>query len=285
MNFVHISDTHFRHQPMQEDALFPLEKIVDWEGKRLRKLLSIVKNQSQRPDFVVLTGDLVHESNAEDYRLLRELLDDELQVIPYYVALGNHDSRAAFQKGFLGKDEIDIPYYAVSERNGLRIISLDTCLEDRFLSGQIGETQLDFLKAELSALSPKGTLILMHHPMALTYALGFGMPGKHALTLSKDTDTLAALFVQSDVRAVLSGHTHFPSLHTNHNILYATAAGSAFGIDPTNQSKMMFQDTASYFVGRIEEHAIFMAPVNVPFSGETLFEFDFPAYVPMEETA
>lgn len=272
MNFVHITDTHFRHQPMERNEHFPLDKIVDWDGVRLREVLRSAK--SQKLDFVVITGDLVHESNAEDYRLFKILLDEELPDVPYYVALGNHDRRAAFFQGFWGKQAENAPYYSTFDQDGLRIIALDSCLEDGYVKGQLGEAQLDFLKAELANPSPKGTLILMHHPMELVYKFGHGMVDGHGLVLGNDAEALSTLIAQSDVHAVLSGHTHFPSIHSGGGALFATASGSAFGLDPTNQSTMIFQNTASYFMGRVEEGKVFIGQVNMPFSGEVLFEID-----------
>src|SRR3546814_18425357 len=51
-----------------------------------------------RPDFVLVTGDLVEGGSEAEYRHLRERLAPP--AMPVFLAPGNHDGRAAFRATF-----------------------------------------------------------------------------------------------------------------------------------------------------------------------------------------
>src|SRR6056297_844106 len=80
-----------------------------------------------QPDLVMLTGDLANHGVEADYLRVKKVLDG--MELPYYIAVGNHDSRATLRSVFS-----DHPYLQtgseyiqyVIEDTPLRIIVLDT---------------------------------------------------------------------------------------------------------------------------------------------------------------
>ena len=77
-----------------------------------------------------------------------------------------------------------------------------------------------------------------------------------------------------DVRAILSGHTHFTSFHSDGSILLATASGSAFGMDISGKESISFTDASTYLTGRVAKDKVFVSQVDMNRSESILFEFD-----------
>jgi 3',5'-cyclic AMP phosphodiesterase CpdA len=266
MNFIHLSDTHIRVTEMAENVFFPVKKIVD-NGAKLRKLLGTAKNQTPPPDFVLITGDLVHEGDAEDYRFLKKLLDEELGGIPCFVCLGNHDRRGAFWEGFMGLPGKTGPYYTSAVLDGLKIIILDSSPADGMEKGGFTPEQAVFLRDELASPSPRGSVLLMHHPMDCVYT------GFYPL-LMEDRWGLKDLIRQEGVRGVFTGHTHFSGCHALGKTLFVTASSSAFGMDFTEPGEVFFRNSASYFSGRLADDHILVSPVDMKFDNEALLHFN-----------
>ncbi len=100
----------------------------------LRRCIAQVLAQKQRPDIVVITGDLVDFGRADEYAHLAELLQP--LTMPVYLLPGNHDDRDTLRASFPGHDYLrqmgDFIQYAV-DAGPLRILALDSVI-----SGQSG---------------------------------------------------------------------------------------------------------------------------------------------------
>ena len=217
--------------------------------------------------MIFITGDLVHEGHAEDYRHLKTLLDEETGDTPYYITLGNHDRHAAFWEGYMGKPGKNAPYYYSSEQDGFRIIGLDTSPEDGCLIGELDQEQLDFLKNELKTTAPQGSIIIMHHPIDCIYESFAGH-------MVKNGANFFDIVQNSDVRLVLTGHTHFTSFNASGNILFSTASGSAFGMDISSSKTISFTDSSTYLTGRMTNSKAFVGQVEMTREETTLFSLD-----------
>ncbi|MDR1320147.1 MAG: metallophosphoesterase [Gracilibacteraceae bacterium] len=264
MNFIHMSDPHIRVTPLPPPASdFPAEKIVD-DGRRLRAALRRAKSHSPSPDFFVFSGDLVHEGEAADYAYLRSLLDEELAGTPYFTALGNHDRHAAFWEGFWGRRGADAPYFACALLNGLRVITLDTSPTDGCTRGALSDEQLDFLRTTLKTPAPLGSILVMHHPVSVC-------GGAYDHILLQDRYGLSRMIQGGDIRAVLTGHAHFTRFGAVSGVLCATAAGTAFCIDPTDAERMVFLSASSYLYGHLSAQEIIMGAVDMELDKTRLF--------------
>jgi 3',5'-cyclic AMP phosphodiesterase CpdA len=266
MNFIHLSDTHIRVTPMNPSPYFPEYKLADG-GAKLRAALRRAAAQTQTPDFALFTGDLVHEGTAEDYRHFLTILREELNGVPYFLALGNHDRHAAFWEAFTGETGKDTPYYTAAAIDDLRVISLDSSPIDGSEAGFLTPEQMEFLREELRRSAPRGSILLLHHPPAFVY-------GSFAAHLLGGADELLELLRGSDVRAVFSGHTHSCCFYSENGILFATGSGTAFGLDPTLQDVMVMQNTSSYLSGRIKGNRVLVGNVEMESDGAEIFRMD-----------
>ncbi len=72
LNFIQLSDTHLlKLRPVSGTAAYDPARITD-DGAKLKAALRAAIAHPQRPDLLFLTGDLMHEGTAEDYRYLRD---------------------------------------------------------------------------------------------------------------------------------------------------------------------------------------------------------------------
>lgn len=230
--FVHLSDTH-----LDRDGKEPYLK--DTAGS-LRRVADALQDLPVKPAFVLITGDLAHEGDEEDYRFVKSeftAIEEKLGV-PVLVTLGNHDNRTAFYRGYLASDA-ERSYRRSVVVDGLRVILLDSKTGEHDVSGGIDREQLDWLAAELRTGAEKGTVVALHHPPEDT-VLPMG-----ELCL-ENSDALAALLKNSDVIGILSGHTHFPnqSLYGG-SVLNSTAGSTAFGLRMTSD-EVRLVETSSF---------------------------------------
>jgi 3',5'-cyclic AMP phosphodiesterase CpdA len=269
MNFVHLSDLHIRVSPMEPLSSFPSEKMVD-DGTKLRAVLRRVKNQLRTPDFILFTGDLVFEGDADDYRLLRSILDEELGAIPRFFALGNHDRHGAFWEGFMGEADRENPYYYTETINGLRMIALDSSPKDGCVVGEFSEEQLAFLRDTLKEPAPKGSFLMLHHPLNCAFA-------EFAPYLVKNADALIRVIQGSDVRGPVCGATHFTGFHGMGGILSVTASSTCFGVDLTGKV-VKFTESSSYVTGRVTDDLVLVSQVDMELGAKTVHEIDPNVY-------
>jgi len=152
-------------------------------------------------EYVFLTGDLAHDEQLATYEFLRESLGDWLprcRLIP-----GNHDDRALIRKVFpelvpAGGEFINFSV----ESAGWRLIGLDSHVVGA-VDGRIGEAQLPWLAAELSAHSALPTMLFVHHPPVPVHSAWLDRIGLRDAEAMID---VVRSFPQ--VRGICSGHVH-----------------------------------------------------------------------------
>ena len=162
LHFAHISDTHLTCGGSSPFMQRVAREVRDpWDNLKG----CLCQLQGKALDFVLLTGDLVHEGEEEDYKALKRLLEEKLPGVPLCCAMGNHDHRLAFRRGFLGENTEDAgPYLAYTQVKGLGIITLDS----PYLHGTyctLPPDQLEFLRKSLEQKTPRGNIVILHHPV------------------------------------------------------------------------------------------------------------------------
>ncbi|GAA2083441.1 3',5'-cyclic adenosine monophosphate phosphodiesterase CpdA [Pseudolysinimonas kribbensis] len=215
---IHISDTHLLAGAGR------LYDRVDAEA-HLRDLMARLEATGRRPDALVFTGDLADLGEPEAYARLRGVVEPVAARLGSRIvwAMGNHDDREAFRAGLLDGSG-DAPVDQVIDLRGLRIITLDTSVPGAH-HGELAPAQLDWLREQLAAPAPDGTILALHHPP---------IPSVLDLAVSvelRDQPRLARVLRGTDVRAILGGHLHYSSSATFAGIPVSVASASCYTQD------------------------------------------------------
>ncbi|MBT9147261.1 MAG: 3',5'-cyclic adenosine monophosphate phosphodiesterase CpdA [Syntrophomonadaceae bacterium] len=169
----------------------------------LRACIVALQQLKQQPDLILITGDLVHLGQPEEYTHLKSILAPLRQRI--IVIPGNHDGREetrnAFREGGYLPAE-GFLQFAIDNEYPLRLIGLDTVVpgED---GGELCPERLAWLDDTLHQKPDVPTLIMMHHPPFLT---GIGHMDKIGLKGAKDF--AAIMRRHPHVELILCGHLH-----------------------------------------------------------------------------
>jgi Icc protein len=200
MLLAQISDLHIK----QPGAL--AYRRVD-TGAYLARCVSALNALDPRPDAVIITGDLVDQGDRVQYEHLKTLLAP--LEIPYFMLVGNHDERAALRAAFPERAELqsggEFVHYAV-DIGALRVIALDSLVPGQS-AGDLCDSRLAWLAAQLDAAQGKPTVVALHHP---PFVCGIGHMDEMRLAPAA-ADQLAALIQRyPNVERVICGHVHRP---------------------------------------------------------------------------
>jgi Icc protein len=169
---------------------------------RLEAVIEAVRGLPNRPDAVVVTGDLTDDGAEGNYRVARELLgrlDAPLHVLP-----GNHDHRGRIRAMFDLPGEGEEPVSCSVEVGELRLVLFDSNVPGRD-PGSYDADRLGWLDRELAAQPERPTLLAVHHP-----PLGTGIAEWDAINLDRgDREALGEVVARHrQLRAIVGGHLH-----------------------------------------------------------------------------
>ena len=187
-------------------------------------------------DFAVCGGDLVYDAAGVDAARGSSLFDLYRQtsaVIPYPVhyTIGNHDIFGVLPKSGVtpadphyGKKAYEDRYGATHysfDHKGWHFVVLDSIgiQPDRSWIGQVGETQLAWLKADLEKTGKTTPMVVVTHVPLVTGAISYvshsdwlmrtsNLGGLIDTLMVTDASQVIDELVGYNVRAVLQGHTH-----------------------------------------------------------------------------
>ena len=222
ITFLHLSDLHITPPGQRVHGIEPLPQ--------MRRVLDRIHALEPPPSFVVVSGDLSDDGAVESYEVLQGLLREiGGKDTPILLALGNHDDRAAFRRVVLGQEASDDqqPYHHSQTIAGLRVVVLDSVIPGQ-TAGELGAAQLAWLEAELRSPTPRGTLIVLHHPCRLAG------PAHHFPDfIVRDAAALEAVVArhQGHVVGVLAGHSHQANAALVAGTLHATAPAVLVQLD------------------------------------------------------
>ena len=222
LTFLHISDTHISADPDYRPHW--LQKPLAHPNRRVETLLETIAGLPFGFDFILHTGDICAEPEAENYRVARDLLDRFEQ--PMFLLPGNHDSpqmaRDMLADGerrrVLGDDHLVV--------NGYHLITIDA-------SGGIGDPvfptapveQIDNFAALLSQAQDGPILVAAHYPFVRT-----GVPwiddGARIQNGERLHELLAAR--RERVAGVFYGHIHQVATSFCDGITYACCPSTWF---------------------------------------------------------
>ncbi len=174
-----------------------------WGGpdsvERLAAAVESVGRLPDRPDAVLVTGDIADNAAAEEYATARDLL--ERIGAPVYVLPGNHDDGAALRAAFDLPGEASAPVQHAVDLGPLRLVVADSTLpgEDR---GELDAARLQWLDETLAA-SDRPTVVALHHPPIV-----LGIPVWDEIGLTGRDELARVVERHPQVLAVVAGHVH-----------------------------------------------------------------------------
>lgn len=186
--------------------------------RRLRAVLNRLNERSDRPDLLLLTGDLTEYGDRESYVLLCEALRD--CDFPIWPAAGNHDTREALIEAF-PEAPVQGGYvqYALDYPD-LSVIVIDTLEEGRH-GGAFCEARARWLAKALAERADRSCIIVMHHP-PFESGLAWLDSGAEEPWIRRFSEAVAG---HGHIAAILSGHLHRP-ISTVWNGIALTVTGS-----------------------------------------------------------
>lgn len=216
---AHISDTHLLGGNRK------LFSKVDVK-KNLNDLLDRLRATGMIFDAFVFTGDLADVAEPEAYRWIRSQVEPvavELGAKVIWV-MGNHDEREPYARELFDEESDGSPHDRVYDINGLRIISLDSTVPG-YHHGELEDSQIDWLKAELATPAKHGTIVALHHPPIRSHN-----PLVRMIELFRQ-DKLKSVLAGSDVRTILGGHLHYSTFGMFAGIPVAVASATCYTVD------------------------------------------------------
>lgn len=232
IRIAHISDLHFGSE----------RQLDVW--RNAREFI----NRTVKPHLVLVTGDIVHSPNRDQYRKAREELDQLIVVgananDPYRVCAGNHDrhpwgnapgplqrvwesvassnkASAWFADTFQGriptaKNPVDFRLEDGGDVWKIRVIGIDTSAEAKFTAQ--GFATWDDLTHLVDAARSRGVdpdlVVLMHHHHLLSIKeleeSRQTLKNLFKPTIMLNAGTVLEALAQGSVNIVLHGHEHF----------------------------------------------------------------------------
>ena len=216
---AHISDTHLLGGSRK------LFSRVDVK-KNLTDLLERLRATGMTFDALVFTGDLADVAEPEAYRWIRGQVEPIAQELGARVVwvMGNHDELEPYARELFDEESDGSPHDRVYDINGLRIISLDSTVPG-YHHGNLEDSQLEWLTAELAIPANHGTVLALHHPPIRSHN-----PLVRMIELFRQ-DRLEKVLRGSDVRTILGGHLHYSTFGTFAGIPVAVASATCYTVD------------------------------------------------------
>ncbi len=171
----------------------------------LARCVAALNAFTPKPDFVVISGDLVDTPTAEEYQHLKRLLSP--LELPFAGIPGNHDSRELMRAA--------LPQaYAVSsgplnqriEVSGLDLLLLDSSVPGK-PHGELDAPTLQWLDATLASSPDRPALVFLHHP-----PFKAGIWHMDSQNLRNAGELAAVLRRHPRVQRIATGHVHRATL-------------------------------------------------------------------------
>jgi len=227
--FVHMSDTHIgptRDYHLRGQYSLPCA----------RRLVEIINELPQRPDFVIHTGDVVSDPDPDAYRLAAATLDD--LDVPIYFVNGNHDSAGDIRtflsmgpKVDAGSDSTRLAY--TFEVKGYRFLVLDAKGPESINpQGLLSDSQLQLAAAEAQEDGPP-LVVFIHYPVQPLNSIWMD---NNMLIVNGQSLHETLLPARTRLRGVFHGHVHQHMQVVRDGILYVSVAStfSQFGAWPSD---------------------------------------------------
>ncbi|MCW5852893.1 MAG: metallophosphoesterase [Anaerolineae bacterium] len=227
-SFIQITDHHLR----QDEATLTLGYSTGYAMRRVMR--HIADHAAHRADFIVSTGDLVHEGTAEEYRAVRQRLNLQAQTesawpsvtfegldrVPMLFLPGNHDQRDAFMRHLHPALPSAPLFNAVYPYQGVQLVCLDWGPQTKAVAAP---EMLRFLSDALAGGQP--SIILMHHHAAPVGAAWLDR------FIADDVAAFWQMVEGRQVLAIFGGHVHMTTEARVKGIPVHTLRATTFQFD------------------------------------------------------
>jgi len=212
LTFLHITDTHISADPAYAPPW--MEAGYPHPNRGVDLLHAALSQLPFNPDFILHTGDVAAEPEAQNYVCAREML---LQFpLPMYCLPGNHDSATLMQDILHDGERLHVLRDDALELPGCYLLTLDSNGTGDAHAPYLQEQQLQRLAARLQALHGKPLLMALHHPLLPT-----GVPWIDEQMRVQNGERVHDLLRQEPrLRAVLHGHIHQSTITIRDGINY-----------------------------------------------------------------
>jgi 3',5'-cyclic-AMP phosphodiesterase len=168
----------------------------------LLRAVEAILSLPDRPDALLVSGDLTDNGLAEEYQRVRELLAP--LDLPPYVLPGNHDLRGPLRAAFglPGKGEEPVSY--AIDLGPLRLVCLDSTIPGAE-GGSLDGGRIEWLDATLAEDAGTPTVVALHHPPLRTE-----LPTFERIGLAPESrEALAGVVARHpQVMRIVAGHVH-----------------------------------------------------------------------------
>jgi Icc protein len=279
MHILHLSDTHLVRDggPNSDD--------VD-ATESLRRMLTDLRHLRE-VDAIVVSGDIADDGSLEAYVAVRDIVGEFAgqRNAPVIYCTGNHDNRRAFTQALgsghldpTGNDRADAVVAtpereraAVSLVGGYRFVTLDSLVPGMGY-GWLSRAQLGWLRDALAAPSPRGTVLVVHHP-----PITLDVEVQRALGL-QNTSELADAIRGTDVQLILCGHFHLQIIGRLDAATVCVTPGVASRIDLTaavgTERAVHGASATSIRLGLPHSPVFHTFHARDPLVGQTVYELD-----------
>jgi 3',5'-cyclic AMP phosphodiesterase CpdA len=174
-----------------------------------------------RPDFVVHTGDLTHDSTPAQFDQAKQMMT-ALRTGQVLTVPGEHDATDDGGQKYLrafGAGSKGDGWYSFDHK-GVHFISLVNTLNLQLL-GHLGADQLAFVKADVAGLSAETPIVVFAHIPLFSMYPKWGWGTDDSLQALSNLRRFASV-------TVLNGHVHQIMSKTEGNITFHTATTTAY---------------------------------------------------------
>ena len=229
---------------------------------RLEAVIEAVRALPNRPDAVLVSGDLTDDGAEEGYRVAREMLA-RLEV-PLHVIPGNHDDRARLREAFDLPGAGDEPINYATRVGELRLVAFDSIVPGQD-PGDFPPEQLRWLDEELAAEPEAPTLLALHHPPLAT-----GIAEWDAINLlAPQREALAEVVARHpQLRAIIGGHLHrvAASALAGRPVLAAPSTYWQVRPDFEEEDEYRVVDSPGFAIHALRDGELYSQAESVPFS-------------------
>lgn len=228
IKIIQITDTHI----LDDGA--PSFNDFDTSASLLQ-VVARIKDGEADADFILLTGDLIHEATRSSYQKLADYLSS--LTIPILSLPGNHDD-AEMMNDVMAANGHDVG--KVFKAGAWLIILLNTCLKGEH-RGELARSELEFLQTTLESNPGTHCLIALHH-----HPVQINSSWMDAMALTNAKEFLNVIDDFEHVRGIIWGHIHQEFELLRNNVLLLGSPSTCLQFKPKSIAFTMDDKSPAY---------------------------------------